>query len=54
MFILIFITIFFISFILAFRSMKDFGLPKEVKQLIKIRKVKGTILFLKDRIKHYQ
>lgn len=43
-----------VSFILAFRSMKDFDLPQEVIKLMNKNKVvKGTIIFLRGRIIHY-
>jgi len=43
-----------LSFILAVRSMADFEIPKEVRRLLKINKVKGTIMFLKGKVKHYR
>jgi len=49
----IFLLILALSFILAFRSMKDFDIPKEIKHLLMSRKIKGTILFLKGKVKHY-
>ncbi|PJC79907.1 hypothetical protein CO008_03670 [Candidatus Roizmanbacteria bacterium CG_4_8_14_3_um_filter_36_12] len=48
-----FIGIFIISLILAFRSMNDFDIPKEIKHLLMSRKIRGTILFLKGKVKHY-
>ncbi len=48
-----FVLIFALALFLAARSMKDFGIPKEIKQLLLSRKIKGTILFLKGRTKHY-
>jgi len=50
----ILILILILSFILALRSMKDFELPKEVRRLLKINRIKGTIVFLKEKIKHYK
>lgn len=50
---LIFIAIFIVSFLLALRSMKDLHTPHEVKQLMKSNKVKGSIMFFKNNIKHY-
>lgn len=47
------IVILILSIILTFRSMRDFNIPAEVRKLLKIRKIKGTIVFLKDKIKHY-
>jgi len=49
----ILIIILVLSFILALGSMKDFTVPKEVRQLFKINKVSGTIMFFKEKIKHY-
>ena len=48
------ILILILSFILAVRSMADFEIPKEVRRLLKINKVKGTIMFLKGKVKHYR
>lgn len=50
---IIFIIILLISFIITFKSMDDLDAPKEVRRLIKKRRTKGTILFLKKKIKHY-
>ncbi len=50
------IILFFIllvSLILAYRSMDDLEAPKELKNYIKKQRTKGTILFLKKKIKHY-
>jgi hypothetical protein len=41
------------AFLLAFRSMKDIGFSRELEQTIKKRKMKGTIVFFKDKIVHY-
>ncbi|MDO8497183.1 MAG: hypothetical protein Q7S61_01425 [bacterium] len=49
----IFIGILIASFILAVRSMKDLTVPKEIQAMLTSRKIKGTILFVKDQIKHY-
>lgn len=49
----IFVIIFVISFILAIRSMSDFKLPHEISRLITTKRLKGTIVFLKNKIKHY-
>lgn len=51
---LIFILILFLSFILALYSMRDFQIPYEIKQLITSKKIKGTIIFLKEKIIHYR
>jgi len=49
---LIFIIIFVISLILAIRSMKDFGVPNEIKKIILNKKTKGRILILKNKTIH--
>ncbi len=51
--IIYFIIIFIISFMLAFYSMKDFQLPQEIKRILRERKIKGRIVFFKDKIKKY-
>ena len=33
--------------------MSDFNLPKEILRLINQKKIKGTIVFLKNKIIHY-
>ena len=43
-----------LSFILALRSMRDFGVPKEVRKLFRINKIQGTIMFFKEKVKHYK
>ena len=48
-----FIIIFVISILLAYFSMQDMEAPSEVKKLIRLRKLNGTILFLKKKIMHY-
>jgi len=50
----IFIVIFVISLVLAFRSMKDFEIPKEIRKLINLKNKKGSIVFFKNKVKHYQ
>jgi len=50
---LIFILLFLISFLWALWSMRDFGLPKEILNLINRLKLRGTILFLKKKVIHY-
>ncbi|KKP67006.1 MAG: hypothetical protein UR63_C0025G0013, partial [Candidatus Roizmanbacteria bacterium GW2011_GWC2_35_12] len=37
----------------ALRSMKDFGVPKEIKRLLDRKKAKGTIIFSKKKMIHY-
>jgi len=51
--ILIFFIIFLISFLLAFWSMRDFDLPKEISNFINRSKIRGTIVFFKNKIIHY-
>lgn len=48
-----FLIIFIVSFVLALLSMKDFDPPKEIKYFFDAKKIKGTILFLKEKIMHY-
>lgn len=33
--------------------MEDFQIPSEIKQLLAAKAIKGTIVFLKDKIIHY-
>ncbi len=47
------IIIFFVSFFLALRSMKDFQLPKEIKRILDQKKIKGRIIFFKDKIRRF-
>ncbi|MCX7956220.1 MAG: hypothetical protein N2593_03925 [Patescibacteria group bacterium] len=48
-----FFLIFLISFFLALRSMNDFNIPYEIKKILNSKKIKGTIIFFKNKIKHY-
>jgi len=41
------------SILLALVSMRDFDVPKELKKRIKAKKIKGTIVFFKDKPRHY-
>ncbi|MFH0773404.1 MAG: hypothetical protein V1922_03785 [bacterium] len=51
---IIIITLFFISLILALRSMKDFHVPEEIQRIINNKKYKGRIVFFKNKkVKHY-
>ena len=50
--ILIILVILAISFLLGLRSMKDFDSGHEVRRFVR-RKKKGTIVFFKDKVKHY-
>lgn len=49
----LFIAIFILSLFLAFRSMNDFEIPKEIRKLLTSNRLKGTIIFFRDKIKHY-
>ncbi|MFA5136466.1 MAG: hypothetical protein WC489_03670 [Patescibacteria group bacterium] len=49
----IFIFIFMLSLLLAFFSMKDMDVPNEIKKLLPMRKLKGSIVFFKNKVKHY-
>lgn len=49
----ILIALFIVSLILAVRSMNDLDIPDEIRRLLVTRKIKGTILFMKDKITHY-
>lgn len=52
--ILIFVGIFAISLVWAFLSMGDMEIPEEIAKLLRVRKIKGTIVFFKDnKVKHY-
>lgn len=51
--IIIFLILFLVSFALALRSMKDFDVPQEIRGVLRNRKVRGTILFLKNKVVHH-
>lgn len=53
MILLTFIGIAILSVFMAAYSMKDIGVPADIQKLIRARKVRGSILFFKDKIKHY-
>lgn len=38
---------------MALWSMRDFKMPDEIEKILMRRKIKGTIVFLKDKVKHY-
>ena len=42
-----------VAFLLAVRSMKDVGFARELGKTIQKRKMKGTIVFFKNKIVHY-
>jgi len=50
---IILIILFLLSLIMALFSMKDFQTPAEISRFITFRKVRGTIIFFKDKISHY-
>ena len=39
---------------MAVRSMKDFHVPNEILRLIDNKRLKGTILFFKNKVAHYK
>jgi len=41
------------SFILALFSMKDFNAPSDLIKLIQWKKIKGTIIFFRNKVTHY-
>lgn len=50
--ILVFFIILGVSIILAVNSMKDFDSARDVRTYVR-KKKKGTIVFFKDKVKHY-
>lgn len=51
---LLIIIILTISFVLALRSMGDFESPDGLKRLIDLKKLRGSIVFFKNNIRHYR
>lgn len=51
---IIFIVLLAASFVLAVRSMRDFRFPRELERMIRERKIRGSIIFFKKKIKHYR
>lgn len=51
---LTFVLILILAFVLALTSMKDFDVPSEINRLIQGKKVKGKIVFFKNKIVHYR
>lgn len=51
---LTFVLILVLAFVFAFLSMKDFDVPSEINRLIQGKKVKGKIVFFKNKIVHYR
>jgi len=49
-----FLLILVLAFIVALRSMKDFNVPDEINRLIQGKKMKGKIVFFKNKIVHYR
>ena len=49
-----FIIIFIVAFVLALRSMKDFSVPAEINRLVQGKKVRGKIVFFKNKVVHYR
>lgn len=47
------ILIFILSVVLAHRSMKDLQTPHEITRMIAKKKVRGTVLFTKGKVRHY-
>lgn len=43
----------FVSFVVALISMQDAEGMEELRRLLKKRKIRGTILFLKDKVVHF-
>jgi hypothetical protein len=48
-----FAAIFVVSLILAISSMKDLNAPEEISKLISMRKIRGSIVFFKNKVHHY-
>ncbi len=53
MVLLILAGIFIVSFLLALGSMKDFHAPSEIMRMISMKKVRGSIVFFKNKVQHY-
>lgn len=51
---LTFVLILALAFVFALLSMKDFDVPNEINRLIQGKKVKGKIVFFKNKIVHYR
>ncbi|MCL4374286.1 hypothetical protein M1523_00335 [Patescibacteria group bacterium] len=45
--------LFILAFITALISMRDLGIPAEIEKLVRARRLKGTIVFFKKKVKHY-
>ena len=53
MIIYIFTLLFVLSFILALISMRDFHVPEKIAKILLMKKIRGTIVFFKDKVEHY-
>ena len=53
MIIIVVVTLVMVSFILAIFSMKDFHIPPEIAKILTMKKIRGTIVFFKDKVEHY-
>jgi ABC-type transport system involved in multi-copper enzyme maturation permease subunit len=52
-FLIIILIILIFSFILSFLSMRDLGFAEELKKILDRKRIRGTIIFFKNRIIHY-
>jgi len=52
--VLTFLAILILSIILALRSMKDFNVPAEINRLVQGKKMRGKIIFFKNKVVHYR
>jgi len=48
-----FVLLLAISFIFSLVSMRDFHIPAEIAKIVSMKKIRGTIVFFKDKIEHY-
>jgi len=53
MFTIIIVIIFIVSFVLSLLSMKDLGFAEELKKILDRKRIRGTIVFFKNKIIHY-
>jgi len=51
---LTFFLILVLAFILALFSMKDFSVPGEITRIVQGKKLKGKIVFFKNKVIHYR
>ncbi|MEK7633449.1 MAG: hypothetical protein AAB437_01245 [Patescibacteria group bacterium] len=52
--ILTFLLILVLAFILALSSMKDFSVPGEITRIIQGKKIRGKIVFFKNKVVNYR